>query len=132
MDLFPTMDNINLSVDLASTNLLTMTMVGGDDEKAGEINDGFKAMMTMAKPMTIAGLGMIKAQAPEPAAVFEKIVSDMDVKQEGKTVTLHIPRAEGFEDATVEVVPMLQGLIFQMMMGGMGGGPGGAPPAGDF
>ena len=142
MDLFPTMDNINLSVDLASANLLTMTMVGGDEDKAGEIHDGFKAMMTMVKPLANQGLGMIKQQAPEPAAVFGKVVSDMDVKQEGKVVTLHVPRAEGFEDATVQVVPMLQGLILQMMMGGMGGGPGGpggpggaggAPPSGgDF
>ena len=130
IDLFPTMDNINLSVDLASANLLTLKMVGSDEDKAGDINDGFKSLMTIAKPAANQGLGMLQAQAPDAAAVFGKVVNGMDVKQDGKNVTLSVPRATGFEEATKEVVPMLQGLIIQMMMGGGGrpGGPGGPPP----
>ena len=129
MDLFPTMDNINLSFDLASTNLLTMKMVGSDEEATGDIHDAFKSLMTIVKPGAMQGLGVIGAQAPEAAEVFGKIVTGMDVKQEGKNVMLHVPRAEGFEDATAEVVPILYVLFLQMVMGG--GGPGG-PPGGGF
>ena len=131
MDLFPTMDNINLSIDLSGANLLTMKMVGNDEDSAGDINDGFKSMVTVVKPLAIQGLGMLQAQAPGSAEVFGEVVNGMDVKQDGKNVTLHIPRAEGFEDATEEVIPILQVLMIQMMMGGMGGGPGG-PPGGGF
>ena len=125
MDLFPTMDNINLSIDLASANLLTMKMVGNDEETAGDINDGFKSMVTMVKPTANAGLGMIEAQAPDAAAVFGKVINGMDVKQDGKDVTLNIPRPEGFADATEEVIPIVQAIVFQMMMGGAAPNPGG-------
>ena len=127
MDLLPSMDNINLSVDLASTNLLTMTMVGDKEENASDIHDGIKVLLTGVKPKANEFISMLRAQAPESADVFGQVISDMDVKRKDKTVTLHVPRPEGFEDATVEVIPLLQGIVFQMMMSGMGGagGPGG-------
>ena len=129
MDLFTTMDNINLSIDLASANLLTMMMVGKDEDKAGDIHDAFKLVMTLGKPKAMEGLNMFRAQAPEPVAVFSEVVEGMDVKREGKNVTVNIPRAEGLADATMEVLPFLQMLI--PMMGGPGG-PGGPPAGSDF
>jgi len=114
MGLFPTMDNINLSIDLTSVNLLTLKMVGADEEKAADINDAFKSLMTLTKPLAKQGLVMIEPKVPQSAAVFGKLVDDMDVTQQGKTVTLHIPRTEGFEDATIEAMPIVQGLINQM------------------
>ena len=131
MDLFPTMDNIGLSIDLASANLLTMKMVGNDEEAAGDINDGFKSMVTVLKPAANNGLGMLQAQAPEAAAVFGKVVNGMDVKQDGKNVTLSVPRPEGFEDATMQIVPIAQAMVGQMFMG-RGPRPGGPPSGGDF
>ena len=131
LDLFPTMDNINLSVDLESANLLTMKMVGTDEDASGDIHDAFKSVMTIVKPEAMKGLGVLEAQAPEPAAVFGKVISGMDVKQDGKNVTLHIPRPDGFEDATVQVVPIIQALVLQRLLGGGGpGGPGGPPSDG--
>jgi len=41
LDLFPTMDNINLSIDLASADLLKLNMTSSDEAKASDINDGF-------------------------------------------------------------------------------------------
>lgn len=121
MDLFPTMDNINLAVDLATTDLVKLHMVGSDEDKAADINDGFKSLVTMAKPMAKGGLMMIEGQAPDAAATFSKVVEGMDVKQTGKNVTMNIPRPEGFEDAVQDVVPVVQQMILQMMMGGGGG-----------
>ena len=114
MGLFPTMDNINLSIDLNSANLLTLKMVGADEEKAADINDAFKSLMTLTKPLAKQGLVMIEPKVPQSAAVFGKLVDDMDVTQQGKTVTLHIPRTEGFEDATTEAMPVVQELMNQM------------------
>ncbi len=125
MDLFPTMDNINLAIDLSSADLIKLNMTGSDEDKAGDINDGFKSLVTMAKPMAKGGLSMIGAQAPDAAATLGKLVDGMGVKQEGKSVTMNIPRPEGFEDAVQEMVPMIQQLLVQMMFGGMGGAPGG-------
>ena len=130
LDLFPTMDNINLSVDLASANLLTLQMAGSDKDKSVDIHDAFKALMTLVKPGAKQGIdAFIGPQAPEAAAVLGKLVSGMDVTQEGNNVALNIPRPDGFEDATVEVIPVIQMIIVQMALQGMGGG---APPASGF
>jgi len=122
LDLFPTMDNINLSVDLASADLVKLNMTSSDEDKATDINDGFKSLVTMAKPAATQGLTLIEDQAPNAAATFGKLVNGMDVKQSGKSVTLNIPRPEGFEDAVQEFVPIAQQLMFQMMFGGGFGG----------
>ncbi len=143
IDLLPTMDNINFSLDLASANLLTLNMVGSDEDKATDINDGFQTLLTIAKPGAKQGLAMIEGQAPEPAAVFGKLVDGMAVKREGKSVTLNIPRPEGFEGAVAEALPIIQGFVLRMMLesGGLGGpgvpgGPGqpngNVMPSGDF
>ena len=129
MDLFPTMDNVNLSVDLASANLLTMEMVGSDESAASEINDGFKSMVSLAKPAGTAGLAVLEADAPEAAAVFGKVVNGMDVKQKGKNVTLNVPRPEGFETATAKVLPMVMGIAPGLMGGGRPAGP---PPGSGY
>ena len=122
LDLFPTMDNINLSVDFASADLLKLSATSSDEAKATDINDGFKSLVTMAKPAAKQGLAMIEGQAPNAAATFGKLVNGMDVKQSGKSVTLNIPRPEGFEDAVQEFVPVAQQMILQMMFGGGFGG----------
>jgi len=62
IDLLPTMDNINFSLDLASANLLTLNMVGSDEDKATDINDGFQTLLTIAKPGAKQGLAMIEGQ----------------------------------------------------------------------
>ena len=115
------MDNINLSIDLASADLLKLNMTSSDESKASDINDGFKSLVTMAKPVAKQGLAMLQGNAPDSAATLGKLVDGMDVKQTGNSVTLNIPRPEGFEDAIQEVVPLAQQLMFQMMLGGMGG-----------
>ena len=122
LDLFPTMDNINLSLDFASADLLKLNATSSDEDKAGDINAGFKSLVTMAKPAAKQGLTMIEGQAPNAAATFGKLVNGMDVKQSGKSVTLNIPRPEGFEDAVEEFVPVAQQMILQMMFGGGFGG----------
>ena len=122
LDLFPTMDNINLSIDFASKDLVKLNMMSSDEGKASDINDGFKSLVSLAKPMAKQGLMMIKDDAPDSAATLGKLVDGMDVKQTGKSVTLNVPRPEGFEDAIEEVVPLAQQLMFQIMLGGMGGG----------
>ena len=122
LDLFPTMDNINLSLDFASADLLKLNATSSDEDKAGDINAGFKSLVTMAKPVAKQGLTMIEGQAPNAAATFGKLVNGMDVKQSGKSVTLNIPRPEGFEDAVEEFVPVAQQMILQMMFGGGFGG----------
>ena len=123
MDLFPTMDNINLSIDLASADLLKLNMTSSNEDKAGDINDGFKSLVTMSKPMAQQGLKMIEPMAPNATATFGKLVSGMDVNRSGTSVTMNIPRPEGFEDAVQEIVPVVQQMIGQMMFGGgMGGG----------
>ena len=122
LDLFPTMDNINLSLDFASADLLKLNATSSDEDKAGDINAGFKSLVTMAKPAAKQGLTMIEGQAPNAAATFGKLVNGMDVKQSGKSVTLNIPRPEGFEDAVEEFVPVAQQMILQIMLGGGFGG----------
>ena len=122
LDLFPTMDNINLSIDFASADLLKLNATSSDEDKASDISNGFKSLVTMAKPAAKKGLAQIEDQAPNAAATFGKLVNGMDVKQSGKSVTLNIPRPEGFEDAVQEFVPVAQQMIFQMMFGGGFGG----------
>jgi len=122
LDLFPTMNNINLAVDLSSADLLKLNMTTSDDANASEINDGFKSLVTMAQPVAKQGLAMVQDTAPDAAATFGKLIDGMDVKQTGKSVTLNIPRPEGFENAIEEIVPLAQQLMFQIMIGGMGGG----------
>ena len=121
LDLFPTMDNINLSIDLSSADLVKLNMTSSSEDKASDINDGFKSLVTMAKPMAKQGLTMLEQQAPGPAATFGELVNGMDVKQNGNTVTMNIPRPEGFEDAIQEFMPVAQQMMLQIMLGGMGG-----------
>jgi len=98
-----------------------MKMVGSDEEKSTDINDAFKSMMTLVKPSAKSFLEKFENEVPKPAAVFTKLVDGMDVKQNGKSVTLNIPRPEGFEDATDEVIPMVRGVILRMLLQSQGG-----------
>ena len=117
IDLLPTMNNINLSFDLSSADLIMLNMVGSDEDKATDINDGFQSLLTFAKPAAQGILPMIEQQSPKAAAVFSKLVNGMTVKRESKSVTLHIPRPEGFEEVIKESLPSAQ-RAFRTLIGG--------------
>jgi len=99
MDLLLTTDNINLSFDLASANLLTLKVSGSGEDTLTDINDGLKSMLSIVKLALRSATSRVLPAASQPAVVFNKLADDMSVTRNGNTFTLLIPRPEGFDEA---------------------------------
>jgi hypothetical protein len=133
MELVPTMNDLRITMDLSGGNLFTLGSTCKDSECATNLNDALDSIFGMAKMAGQAQLGQMK-EAPGLEGlvdVADQILKALKPNLDGNSVTVTIPKPEGFEAAVQQATTMMPG----MMMGGPGPGgpdaPGSDAPEGD-
>lgn len=112
LDLIDNMKDMRLSIDLSGANLLTLNATGVSDDEAQELKDGLDSLLFTAREGGKSQLEMLSAMNPEGGVIAGKILDSLVAKKDGSSVSITIPKPEGFDRVVIGAV--------QGMMGGMG------------
>lgn len=120
LDLVPGMNDLRITMDFSGGHLFTLGSTCKDSECATNLNDALDSIFGMAKLTGEAQLGQMKQMGMDQVAnVASQVLKSLKPKLDGSSVTVTVPKPDGFEDAIQQAAGM---------MGGMMGGPGGPPP----
>lgn len=111
LGLIDNMKDMTLSIDLSGKNLLTISATGVSEEEAEELKSGLDSLLGMAKLAGQAGIGQMKDQDPESAAVAAKVLESLSAKNKGTNVSIEIPKPEGFDEMVVKKVNELTAMF---------------------
>jgi hypothetical protein len=121
LELVPGMKDLRITLDFSGGNLFSLGSTCVDEEAATQLKEALDSIFGVAKMAGGAQLNQMKQQTPDMAgviAVGEKILRSLSPKQNGDSVTVNVPKPDGFEDA----VQKAAGMLVPMMMGGGGQG----------
>jgi hypothetical protein len=106
--LLPKMSTLRLTLDGKDATLLSLSIDGKDEKGATDLQEGLDALLGMARGFADQGIGQMEAGAPKMGAAARAIVGALNSKKAGKTVSLSVPRPEGFNEAIEEAMNSVQ------------------------
>ena len=93
---------IGFAADLEGNNLIVLNIEGKDDQMTSVLENTFNGLLAMAKAS--GAQAMDQAPSKEIADVGKQILDSMKFTRSGNTLSMIIPRPEGFDGAFTEAI----------------------------
>ena len=96
-----TIGSVGLAVNVEADPILSLELTGKSDEDTQTLETALNGLLAIAK----ASSQQAAAQAsPEMKQVITEIMNSLAVKRDGNSLTMSIPRPNGFDDAFVSAI----------------------------
>lgn len=99
IDLLSAASDLRISMDFEGENLLTIGTTGKSESDAEDLEGGLNTLVGFAQMFGAQGVKGLKQQSEELGTMVEGILKSLEAVRDGSSVTLAIPRPEGFAEA---------------------------------
>lgn len=99
IDLLGAASDLRISMDFEGENLLTIGTTGKSESEAEDLEGGLNTLVGFAQLFGTQGVQGLKQQSEELGTMAEGILKSLEAVRDGDSVTLAIPRPEGFAEA---------------------------------
>ena len=99
IELLSAASDLRISMDFEGENLLTIGTTGKSESEAEDLQGGINTLVGFGQIFGAQAIQGLKAQSPELGTMAEDTLKSLDAVRDGNSVTLAIPRPEGFAEA---------------------------------
>jgi len=103
IDLLSAASDLRISMDFEGENLLTIGTTGKTESDAEDLEGGLNALVGFGQMFGIQAVEGLKQQSEKLGTMAGDILKSLEAVRDGDSVTLAIPRPEGFAEALKEI-----------------------------
>jgi len=99
LDMLSAASDLRISMDFEGENLLTIGTTGKTESGAEDLEGGLNSLVGLGQAFGTGAIQNLKQQSEELGTMAEETLKSLEAVRDGDSVTLAIPRPEGFAEA---------------------------------
>ena len=99
LDMLSAASDLRISMDFDGENLLTIGTTGKTDSGAEDLEGGLNSLVGLGQAFGTGAIQGLKQQSEELGTMAEDTLKSLEAVRDGTSVTLAIPRPDGFAEA---------------------------------